>query len=516
MGGLPSWLLKQNPNIKMRTSDSSFLQYVGNWFDVLLPMIKPQLYENGGPIISVQIENEYGSYPACDFSYMTYLRDKFREQLGDTVVLFTTDEAHDSNLLCGKTQGLYATVDFQPWDDVVQAFQTQRLHEPQGPLVNSQYCPGWDDFWGYGHSNIDVNEIADTLDEMLAQNSSVNMYMFVGGTSFGFSNGALDNPFTSPITSYDFTAPISEAGDTTDKYFILRNVIAKYMPLPDDPVPANDTKEAYGEVTLNPEGSFFDLLPQIAPLPPVESQWPLSFEELGQAHGYVLYETVVTTQFMQPEYLNIPQIADRGYVFVDKVYTGILSRTDNITQLPIRIKLNQTLYILVENQGHIDYGSAKNDFKGIFGTQSVLIGNGYLTNWKMTGIPFDEAPTLQALQERTKSVAASDCSIIYPAVFSGTFEISTAADTFLDLSGWSKGIAFINGFNLGRYWPDVGPQATLYIPQFLLNSNPDVNHIVLFELESSPCKIGTDTCTLELIDYPILDAPTPYNATNFA
>ncbi|GAB6026786.1 hypothetical protein CHUAL_013282 [Chamberlinius hualienensis] len=527
MGGFPYWLLQQNPNMKLRTSDPSYIQYVDSWLEVLLPKIKPYLYENDGPIISIQVENEYGSYPACDVSYMVHLRDKFRDLLGDSVVLFTTDGNDDYYLRCGKTPGLYATVDFGPGSNVNASFEAQRTHEPSGPLVNSEYYPGWDDNWGYPHDNTAPSVIANTLDQMLTLNASVSMYMFTGGTSLGFTNGAVDGPFRPYTTTYDYNAPISEAGDTTNKYLAIRDVISKYLPV--EPIPTNTSKYAYGSVSLTWLGSIFDLSLDIAELPRVLSQWPLSFEELGQAYGYVLYETIIHTNFMQPSFLVISNISDRGYVFVDQVYVGIVSRMDAVTQLPIRISVNQTLQILVENQGRIDYGQNNNDFKGIYGINSVTIASKPLTNWTMTKLSFDgvklrssdgvESLFARQIGNRRNSVSpkyqATSCPIVYPAFFSGAFLVPDTADqpvdTFLHLPGWSKGLAFINGVNLGRYWPSVGPQMTLFIPKFFINPYPQTNQIVLFEHENSPCATQVDTCEIQLIDEPILIGATPYS-----
>nr|XP_053646960.1 beta-galactosidase-like [Cherax quadricarinatus] len=191
MGGLPYWLLNKNPDMRLRSSDSSYLTYVDDWYgNVLLPKIKPLLYENGGPVIMLQVENEYGSYPDCDFAYTSHLRDLVRQGVGDNVVLFTTDGDGASYLKCGKIPGVYSTVDFGSGGDAKKSFAAMRLFEPHGPLVNSEYYPGWLDHWGEPHSTLDSEVIAKTLDDMLALNASVNMYVFHGGTSFGLTAAA--------------------------------------------------------------------------------------------------------------------------------------------------------------------------------------------------------------------------------------------------------------------------------------------------------------------------------------
>ncbi|KAG7167991.1 Beta-galactosidase-like 2 [Homarus americanus] len=206
MGGLPYWLLNKNPSMRLRSSDPTYLIYVDNWFNnVLLPKIRPLLYANGGPIIMVQ-------------------------GLGDDVVLFTTDGDGASYLKCGKIPGVYSTVDFGSGSSVTDAFAAMRLFEPRGPLVNSEYYPGWLDHWGEPHSTVDAETVAKTLDTMLALNASVNLYMFHGGTSFGLTSGAnMGGSFQACPTSYDYDAPLSEAGDPTQKYWIIRNTTKKVI-----------------------------------------------------------------------------------------------------------------------------------------------------------------------------------------------------------------------------------------------------------------------------------------------
>uniref|UniRef100_A0A8D0HCL4 Galactosidase beta 1 like n=1 Tax=Sphenodon punctatus TaxID=8508 RepID=A0A8D0HCL4_SPHPU len=243
MGGLPAWLLWK-PDIKLRSSDPDFLQAVDSWLDVLLPMIKPRLYHNGGNIISIKVENEYGSYYACDYDYLRHLLAAFRARLGAQVLLFTTDGNKEAALRCGTLQGLYATVDFGPGRNVTAAFAVQRLYEPKGPLVNSEYYTGWLDYWGQPHSSTDPELVASGLQDMLKLGASVNMYMFQGGTNFGYWSGADYKDKYKPVTtSYDYDAPLSEAGDPTPKLFAIRTVIGKVLgPVPSSSLPTTNTR----------------------------------------------------------------------------------------------------------------------------------------------------------------------------------------------------------------------------------------------------------------------------------
>ncbi|NXR79253.1 BGAL galactosidase, partial [Pycnonotus jocosus] len=248
MGGLPAWLLEKK-SIVLRSSDSDYLEAVERWMGVLLPKMRPYLYQNGGPIIMVQVENEYGSYFACDYNYLRFLLKLFRQHLGDEVVLFTTDGASQFHLKCGALQGLYATVDFAPGGNVTAAFLAQRSSEPKGPLVNSEFYTGWLDHWGHRHSVVPAETIAKTLNEILARGANVNLYMFIGGTNFAYWNGA-NMPYMPQPTSYDYDAPLSEAGDLTEKYFVLRKVIGMYKQLPEGLIPPTTPKFAYGKVRL--------------------------------------------------------------------------------------------------------------------------------------------------------------------------------------------------------------------------------------------------------------------------
>ncbi|XP_029460836.1 beta-galactosidase-like [Rhinatrema bivittatum] len=282
MGGLPAWLL-QNRNIVLRSSDPAYLSAVASWLSQLLPKMEPRLYQNGGNIISVQVENEYGSYFACDYDYLRNLYKLFRSFLGDQVVLFTTDGNSDKELKCGTLQGLYATVDFGPVSNVTQAFAAQRRFEAKGPLVNSEYYTGWLDYWGSNHSTSSTEKVAQGLYDMLKIGANVNMYMFEGGTNFGYWSGAdYKNKYLPVTTSYDYDAPLSEAGDPTDKLFAIRTVISKFRDIPYGPMPPATPKYAYGFIPLKKTGELLELLDDFSPYPPVKAPYPLTFEEVKQ------------------------------------------------------------------------------------------------------------------------------------------------------------------------------------------------------------------------------------------
>nr|XP_012384176.1 beta-galactosidase-1-like protein isoform X2 [Dasypus novemcinctus] len=479
MGGLPSWLLR-NPKIHLRTSDPDFLVAVDSWFKVLLPKIYPWLYHNGGNIISIQVENEYGSYRACDFSYMQHLAGLFRALLGDRILLFTTDGPE--GLECGSLQGLFTTVDFGPADNMTKTFALLRKYQPYGPLVNSEYYTGWLDYWGQNHSTRSIPAVTKGLEFMLKLGASVNMYMFHGGTNFGYWNGADEKGRFLPITtSYDYDAPLSEAGDPTLKLFALRDVISKFQEIPLGPLPPPSFKMMLGPLTLELSGTLLDFLDFLCPQGPIRALFPMTFEAVKQDHGFMLYRTYLTHTFFEPTPLWVPKngVHDRAYVMVDG---GVLERNMK-HRLFLMGREGATLDVLLENMGRLSFGSNSSDFKGLL--EPPILGQRILTQWLMFPLKIDKIIKWWfplPLVKRSQPQAPTG-----PIFYSTTFPIlGTVGDTFLYLPGWTKGQVWINGFNLGRYWTKRGPQQTLYVPKPLLFPKGILNRITLLELENVP------------------------------
>ncbi|KAI9525376.1 Beta-galactosidase [Dissostichus eleginoides] len=505
MGGLPAWLLNKK-DIVLRSSDPDYIAAVDKWMGKLLPMIKPYLYQNGGPIITVQVENEYGSYFACDYNYMRHLTKLFRSHLGEEVVLFTTDGAGLNFLKCGSVQGLYATVDFGP-GNVTAAFNAQRHAEPHGPLVNSEYYTGWLDHWGSPHFVVSSAAVVKSLNEMLAMGANVNMYMFIGGTNFGYWNGA-NAPYGPQPTSYDYDAPLSEAGDLTKKYFAIRDVIKMYRKMPEGPIPPTTPKYGYGTVGMKRLQTISDALEILSFSGPVKSIYPQTFIELNQAFGYVLYRTKLPVNCNTPTPLSSPLngVHDRAYVSVDGVAVGIIERNKALT-VNVTGKHGSQVDILVENMGRINYGRDINDFKGL--VSNLTLGKDTLTGWTMYSLSIDEAVSQGLLGETKPTVPSPPAALSLPTFYEGSFVIpggipDLPQDTYIKLPKWRKGQVWINGFNLGRYWPSRGPQVTLYVPATIL-SNAVPNNVTVLELEDAPC--GPGPCSVEFTDTPILNAP---------
>lgn len=508
MGGLPAWLLK-NKTIVLRSSDKDYLAAVDTWMGKLLPLVKPFLYQNGGSIITVQVENEYGSYFACDYNYLRHLTQLFHSYLGDEVVLFTTDGGSVGYLKCGSIQGLYATVDFGPGANITAAFEAQRYAEPNGPLVNSEFYTGWLDHWGSSHSVVSADLVAKSLNEILLKGANVNLYMFIGGTNFGYWNGA-NEPYDAQPTSYDYDAPLTEAGDLTTKYFAIRKVIQKFHDIPQGSIPPSTPKFAYGTVTLKKLETVSDALEKLSYSGPVKSIYPLTFVDLNQAFGYVLYRTMLPVNCSKPTPLSSPLngVHDRAYVSVDGVAMGILERNKNLT-VNVTGHVGSQVDILVENMGRINYGRGINDFKGL--VSNMTLGADVLTGWTMFSLNIDQAVS-QGLLGRSLSLdAPTPASLSLPTFYGGSFVIPNGIpdlpqDTYVKLPNWTKGQIWINGFNLGRFWPARGPQVTLFVPTNILSTDAP-NNITVLELESAPCSTGP--CTVEFIDTPIIKATEP-------
>ncbi|XP_071379124.1 beta-galactosidase-1-like protein [Centroberyx affinis] len=490
MGGLPAWLL-QKPNIILRSADTDYLQAVDNWLAVLLPKVKPWLYTNGGNIISVQVENEYGSYYACDYNYIRHLRTLFRFFLGEDTVLFTTDGNTDKEMTCGSLEGLYATVDFGTDTNISQAFKRQRRFEPRGPLVNSEFYTGWLDHWGDQHAMVDTQKVSRVLGEMLSMGASVNMYMFEGGTNFGYWNGAdHDSRFRSVVTSYDYNAPLSEAGDPTEKLLAIRDVIQQFREIPSGPMPPATPKFAYGFVTLRKVGNISSLLDTLSPQGPVKSQHPLTFEEVKQYYGYMLYRTTLPRDLSEPTPLISPLngVHDRAYVSVNGVFQGLLER-DTALVTNVTGQQGDTMDILVENMGRVNFGSKINDYKGLL--SNLILGKDVLTDWKIYPLDIDGAIAggWPHSDSQHSFPALQNEPSVGPVFYMGTLQPNGLAwDTFLKLYQWTKGQVWINGVNLGRYWPARGPQQTLYVPGPLLSTTRP-NNITVLELEAAPAHL---------------------------
>ncbi|MFI7006365.1 beta-galactosidase family protein [Streptomyces sp. NPDC050145] len=462
-GGLPSWLLTE-PDLRLRSRDPRFLAAVDDYLERLITPLRPHLAGQGGPILAVQVENEYGAY-GDDTAYLEDLAGLLRRH-GVDVPLFTCDQPAD--LERGALPGVLATANFGSRS--ARHLAELRAQRPDGPLMTSEFWIGWFDRWGAQHTVRDPDEAARELDELLATGASVNFYMFHGGTNFGFTNGANDKHTYRPtVTSYDYDAPLDEAGDPTAKYAAFRDVIAKYAPVPDAPLPSPGRKLAPRTVELT---ECAQLLANAATLgPATEARRPLTMEELEQDFGFVLYETELPRT--GPALLEIEQVRDRAQVFVDGQPVGVLERENHEHTLAFTVpRAGATLTVLVENQGRVNYGEGIHDRKGLLG--KVLLDGAEPAGWTSRPLPLTRLDTLP--------FAPGVRTPVGPAFHRAVFDVADPADTFLHLDGWTKGNAWINGFPLGRYW-SRGPQRSLYVPAPVLRGG--ANELVVLELHSA-------------------------------
>lgn len=460
--------------------------------------LESYLYGNGGNIIMVQIENEYGVYHECDANYLIWLRDETIKHVGDKAVIFTTDIPND-RITCGKIPDVFATIDFgidraHEMDDL---WKIQRSVQPKGPLVNSEFYPGWLTHWQEENQRRDGDLVADTLRRMLVAGASVNFYMFFGGTNFGFTAGANDwgvGLYKADLTSYDYDAPMDEAGDPTEKFRKIRAVIDELLP-PKNPIaiPEIAPKMKLSDLVLQPVEALLSESGRASlGSKPVKSARPLSFEELDQFSGLVLYETTLPRLVIDPSQLTVNGLRDRAFVYIDQMFVGTLSRENAIKTLPINAGIGSRLQILVENQGRINF-NVGNDTKGIFGDVTIQLYDGVLhklADWDITGFPLEELNSfLSKSTNCNKRLIVNprglmtEGPVLYFTEFTIDKETKDIHDTYLDPTGWGKGVLYVNGFNLGRYWPLVGPQITVYVPKDLLKTGK--NTIAMLEYQKS-------------------------------
>jgi beta-galactosidase len=467
-GGLPAWLLKDR-SMRLRCMYQPYIEAVDRYFDELIPRLAKYQSTKGGPLIAVQVENEYGSY-GSDTAYLGHLNDGLKAR-GIDVLPFTSD-GPTSWMLTGGTlpesAGVLPTVNFG--SKAIEAFECLDGFTPHRRIPHTcmEFWNGWFDHWGEEHHTRGADDAAQALDEILAAGGSVNFYMFSGGTNFGFVSGSNFAAAIQPtITSYDYDAALGETGEPSDKFHAFRSIIAKYESIPNEALPEAAPRAAYGSVELTESAALLENL-VAASQDMRRSPVTLSMEDIDQDYGFILYRTQVSGP-REDAVLHIQDVHDRALVIIDGDYRGIIERgVESTIRLSIPAAQSIRLDILVENLGRINYGPHLADRKGI--TEGVRLGNQFLYTWEHYPLPLEPLPDLSYV-ERTE--------VGGPAFYRGFFDSETPADTFLEFDGWAKGVCFINGFNLGRYW-EIGPQRTLYIPAALLRQGP--NEVVMFEL----------------------------------
>ncbi len=478
-GGYPWWLLK-SPGVKVRDDNPAFLEAVTRYFDALGKQLAPLQVTHGGPILMVQVENEYGSY-GKDKIYLGKLRDAIRHA-GFDVPLYTADGLDE--VPNGSLEG---TLPALTGGDAGSATDLIHKYHPHGPFFLAEFYPGWLDHWGEPHQRVETGPTAAAIDSLLSHDVSVSLYMFHGGTNWGFMNGANYGDHYQPQpTSYDYDAPLDESGRPTPKYFALRDVIRRHLParttLPD--VPAVPPPIPVSRFPLPEHASLWSLLGT-----QIRSPMPLSMEDLGQSYGYALYRTRIPRAGTGT--LRISDLRDFGVIFVNGTRVAELDRRDKENSVTITAPADSAyLDILVENTGRINYGSRIPDNRqGI--THAVTFGGDTLLGWTMYPLPLDhpqQVPFGRLPQPHG------------PTLYRGSFTVTRPGDTFLDLRGWGKGNVWVNGHNLGRYWY-IGPQQTLYLPGVWLHRG--TNQIIVLDLEEGGARSVAGLAT------PVLDQLIP-------
>lgn len=465
-GGLPAWLLRDR-NMRLRCSYEPYLNAVKEYYSVLIPKLVPHQCDRGGGVILVQLENEYGYY-GNDTAYLEFLRDTLRE-LGVTVPFVTSDGPwSEPKFKSGMLNGALPTGNFGSGAEW-QFGQMRKYIGENKPLMCMEFWNGWFDAWGEEHHTTSPEKAASELDELLKR-GSVNFYMFEGGTNFGFMSGRNGGSKTGDVTSYDYDAPLTEDGQITEKYRLFKEVIAKYTDIHEIPLTTEIRRRAYGRISCTGKTDLFSVLDKISVL--VKSSYPLTMEDIGQDYGYILYRTKIRDVETVSE-IRLEGAADRVQCYHNGefVYTAF---AENMWEKfePQQKRTSGIIDLLCENTGRENFGTGlENQRKGISG--GVKINDHRHFGFEIYPLPLDE-----------RQLAALDFGIGYientPAFYRFELDIDEPCDTFLDTDGFGKGCAFVNGFNIGRFW-EIGPQKRLYIPAPLLQIGK--NTIVIFETE---------------------------------
>lgn len=492
-GGMPGWLLK-DPNMKVRSNYQGYKDAVERYFKKLIPLVADLQYSQGGPLIAVQIENEFGSY-SIEVAHLMFIKQLLIDN-GIQELLFVSD-----GIVKKKTGFEVApfldqalpTVNFMKFPLGKVLVDQVRSASPDFPILVMEFWSGWFDHWGKPHAFSLAQNLGWDLQNILEEGGSVNFYMFHGGTNFGFTAGANwfnDTGYKSDVTSYDYIAPLSEAGDITPKYEIIRAILKKFVLEPEGifdlpEIPKNSPKGNYGEVMID---KYMLLEDMITPIKAVASKKPLPMEMLnihdgyGQNFGFILYRAIVhkgkKVKFTAP-------IRDRAMVLLNGHEVGVFSWHSKVWEVDLpetKMSDENILDVLVENHGRVNYvhqgfNRFNEERKGVSG--EVLMDGKMVENWKIYPLEFKE-PYVTSISKshQWKTFANWPGNVV--SLYQGRLIINaTPRDTFINMKGWTKGNVFINGFNLGRYWKE-GPQKTLFVPAPILQTG--TNTVVIFEI----------------------------------
>lgn len=491
-GGFPAWLLKHD-DLQVRCYSEPYLTYVKKYFDVLIPKLAELQVTHGGPIIAMQIENEYGSY-GRDKEYLRYVRDLLREN-GADVLLFTSDGESKYHLSGGGLDEEFKVINFGGFP--TKTFQDLKEYQPDKPLMCGEMWCGWFDHFREKHHHSLAKWAKKTftrmINEFFDENANFNFYMFHGGTNFGYMAGANHGKFYQPTTtSYDYDAPLNEYGDYTPKYFAMRDTLCKRRGITPPELPPRPQTQSLGRVDLTQQTYLFGNMSALAEHH--KDHIPHYMEHYGQSYGLILYHTEIEGNYPDTS-IVANGVHDVAWVYVNRQLVGKYDRSKPLTKKQIKYGVQPSesfsfpipafngkieVDILVEGMGRINFDKRIMDRKGL---ASVWIGEQYVYNFDVYTIAADRLGSLAFGAEKKQG----------PTYFKGAFTAHSKADCFVDVRNLTKGYVFVNGINLGRYW-DVGPQRALYLPGVWLKEE---NEIVILELEK--CKKPY----VEIIDHPI-------------
>jgi len=486
LGGFPAWLLKTPEMQKaLRSNDEAFMQPAERWLRRLGQEVASLQIGRGGPILATQMENEYGNF-GSDQAYLAHLKEIFLRAGFTDSLLYTADNWR--NIARGILPGVYAATNFGIRNHEKGMAALAQLR-PGGPVFVSEYWPGWFDHWGHPHETRPVAPQIEDLEYILQHGAGVNIYMFHGGTSFGFMSGSswTNKKFLPDVTSYDYDAPLDEAGHPTPKYFAYREVLARFTTAPLSPLPEAPPVVTVPAFALEQSASLWKNLPK-----PRDTSNPEPMEHLDQAYGYILYRTRVSGP--QSGSLELDELHDYAQIYLDGTFVGTLDRRLGQSSLAlITTAASSQLDILVENSGRINSQSImRTELKGI--TRQVRLDGKPLTGWQIFCLPLTSIDNIKYEHDSTPEPR--------PAFFRGHFQVNMTGDVFLDVSALGKGALWVNGHAVGRYW-NVGPQRTLYVPGPWLRQGE--NEVVVFDLFG---KRGGTVPHLSGLTKPLLDAPT--------
>ena len=469
-GGLPTWLLEED--MRIRSSDPAYLAAVASYYDELMPRLVPHLLENGGNILMMQVENEYGSYGE-DKEYLRAVRDMMLER-GVTCPLFTSDGPWRAALRAGTLieDDVFVTGNFgsKAKENFAQMQEFFDEHGKKWPLMCMEFWDGWFNRWKEPVVTRDPEELAEAVHEVLQQ-GSINLYMFHGGTNFGFMNGcsARGNIDLPQVTSYDYEALLDEQGNPTPKYFAIQQMLKKYYPEYPQMEPLVKESFELKNIPLSEKVSLFETLEDVAQ--PIESLYPMKMEELGQNVGYLLYRTEAEWD-ADEERIRVIDARDRMQLFVDEelVVNQYQMEIGEDIFVPRQKQSTHQIDILIENMGRVNYGHkllAESQHKGI--RTGVCKDLHFMLHWKQYPLELKNPEKIDFTKEWHEN---------QPAFYAFDVELKALKDTYLELTHFGKGIVFVNGVNIGRFW-DVGPTLSLYIPHGLLTIGK--NRIIIFE-----------------------------------